>query len=177
MNVACPSCGEKGKLPKQLIGIRIKCKKCSTSFVVTSPEAPAQPSVEAAGPSDNEIVVDGLDDKAWSASTPAAAVKDGASGLATTTEHEPSASLFMASPLEAPVAREGVAAAKQYKVLTPKDKWFDNRFDLARLEEALNHFAKQGWVVRSMATPHITGFSGGAREELVVLLERDAPGG
>ena len=64
------------------------------------------------------------------------------------------------------------ARAKQYKVLTQKDRWFEGKFDLSRLEDALNHYALQGWVVRAMSTPHVVGFSGGPREEIVVLLER-----
>ena len=58
--------------------------------------------------------------------------------------------------------------AKEYKVLSQRDKWFGGRFDAERLEEALNFLAGQGWVVRSMAAGAITG----SREELVVLLER-----
>ena len=64
---------------------------------------------------------------------------------------------------------EGV---KEYKLLTPKDKVFDNKFDLARLEEVINAFALNGWTVRSMTTAQVTAFSGGMREELLVLLER-----
>ena len=61
---------------------------------------------------------------------------------------------------------------KEYKVLTSKDKIFDGKFDLARLEEALNHFAREGWVVKAMSTPQVKNFTGGMQEELVVLLER-----
>ena len=57
-------------------------------------------------------------------------------------------------------------------MLTQKDRWFEGKFELAKLEEALNHYARQGWSVRAMATPLVTGFSGGPREEIVVLLER-----
>ena len=64
---------------------------------------------------------------------------------------------------------EGV---KEYKLLTPKDKVFENKFDLTRLEEVINAFALNGWTVRSMTTAQVTAFSGGMREELLVLLER-----
>ena len=57
-------------------------------------------------------------------------------------------------------------------MLTQKDRFFEGKFELSRLETALNHYAAQGWVVRAMATPLVTGFSGGPREEIVVLLER-----
>ena len=53
--------------------------------------------------------------------------------------------------------------AHEYKVLTAKDKYFDGKFDLTRLEEALNHFGRQGWTSRSMSTPHVKGFTGSAR--------------
>ena len=42
--VACPSCGERGKIPPTLVGARIKCKKCGISFNV-APSA-ARPAVE-----------------------------------------------------------------------------------------------------------------------------------
>ena len=61
---------------------------------------------------------------------------------------------------------------REYKVLTQKDRWFDGKFDLSRLEAALNHYAGLGWTVRAMSTPHVMGFSGGPREEIVVLMER-----
>ena len=42
--VACPSCGERGKIPPTLVGSRIKCKKCGISFNV----APAAAKVPVA---------------------------------------------------------------------------------------------------------------------------------
>ncbi len=64
-----------------------------------------------------------------------------------------------------------VAVTKEYKVLTQKDKWFSGKFDPAQLEEALNAYADQGWIVKSATTASIPGF-GGNRDELVVILER-----
>ena len=61
---------------------------------------------------------------------------------------------------------------KEYKLLTQKDKWFEGKFDLPRLEEAINHYAHRGWKVRAMTTAQVAGFSGGVKEELVVLMER-----
>jgi hypothetical protein len=160
MNVTCPSCGEKGKIPKQLIGLRIKCKKCSASFLVSSPDAPAV-DLEAPGPHSDAIEVQGLHASAWTVAAPEAGDKGPA--------HEPEAAVFTAAPAEPPPAG---AAVKQYKLLTQKDKWFEGKFEVGRLEEALNHYARQGWVVRSMATPQILGYTGELREEIVVLLER-----
>jgi hypothetical protein len=36
-SATCPSCGEKGKIGSNLIGTRIKCKKCGNSFLVAAP--------------------------------------------------------------------------------------------------------------------------------------------
>ncbi len=76
---------------------------------------------------------------------------------------------FTASP---PSPAPAEVPHHQYKVLTQRDRFFEGKFDLGRLEEALNHYASQGWMVRAMSTPHVIGFSGGPREEIVVLLER-----
>ncbi len=64
---------------------------------------------------------------------------------------------------------------KEYKVLTQKDKWFSGKFSPERLGAALNSYAQQGWRVATAATADIPGiFLGiGARQELVIILERD----
>ena len=64
------------------------------------------------------------------------------------------------------------ASKKQYKVLTQKDKWFSGKFDPAKLEEALNAYAEQGWTVTGIATAKIPGLMASVREELIVILER-----
>jgi hypothetical protein len=169
--VTCPTCGEKGKIPSNLVGARIKCKMCHTSFLVTAPAtkaaapsgAPAGP-FDAAEPKRDGIHVEGLEDAAWSPTAAVAAEHD-AEHHDHEHDHDESASAFTASPAEA-------TGRKHYKILTPRDKYFDGKFDLTKLEEALNHLARDGWVVRSMATPLVQGFSGGPKEELVVLLER-----
>jgi Domain of unknown function (DUF4177) len=189
ISISCPSCGEKGNLPNQLLGKRIKCQKCGKSFLAgsSSLEAPAKPAVALVGgeaPSDNAIDVAGLDAWAWTA--PAAVAATSAATATTTAapssgfiqhhnehEHEPvheEASAAFNAPV--PAAAHADLPRREYKVLTQKDRWFEGKYELSRLEEALNHYAREGWVVRAMATPHVTGFSGGIREELVVLLER-----
>jgi hypothetical protein len=168
-SVSCPTCGEKGKIPARFIGIRIKCKKCGSGFLVEPPAPRATAATTVRDTSTmaehrpDGIEVEGLDDKVWSA----------------TDQHDPHhehhddpASSFSATSEPGAEPAFTPTAVKQYKILTPKDKWFDNKFDLVRLEEALNHFAKQGWVVRSMSTPQIAGFSGAVKEEFVILLER-----
>lgn len=61
---------------------------------------------------------------------------------------------------------------KEYLVLTMKDKWFSGKFDPAKLQEALNAYAQQGWVLKSCATADIPSF-GGPRQEFIAILERD----
>lgn len=68
---------------------------------------------------------------------------------------------------------KGFKLMKQYKVLTQKDKWFSGKFDPARLEEALNSYAEQGWRLVSCATADIPGF-GGSRQEFIAVLDRDS---
>ena len=64
------------------------------------------------------------------------------------------------------------ATTKEYKVLTQKDKWFSGKFDPAKLEEALNAYAEQGWVVKAATTAAITGLMSGNRDEMIIILER-----
>ena len=69
------------------------------------------------------------------------------------------------------MSQHSVPQTKEYKVLTQKDKWFSGKFDPAKLEEALNAYAEQGWAVKAATTASIPGF-GGNRDELIVILER-----
>ena len=126
--------------------------------------AAASTSSSVAAHTPEGIQVEGLDESTWSLSTEtgvtlqAEAKPDPGPG-----QHDSSAHVETPSaPME----------VRQYKLLTPKDKYFDGKFDLARLEEALNHFAKQGWTVKAMTLPHIKGYGGVTEETVVVLLER-----
>ncbi len=187
--VACPSCGERGKIPPTLVGARIKCKKCGISFIVAPavarapgaepaavaaatatatgaavasvPEAP-RPSAEAAN---GGIAVDGLDASAWEVPTYAQAevFKAEAGAEPAPHDHAEAAHAFEA---------HHSTPFKEYKVLWSRDKLFEGKFDVARLEEALNFLARQGWVVKAMSNPHLKDFGGGMKEEVVVLLER-----
>jgi hypothetical protein len=176
--VSCPSCGERGKIPSSLIGTRIKCRKCGLSFQVSPPTtkavgAAASPAAATAGPSAavevHGIEVEGLDAASWALPTEAAMVlktdSDRSADVPQAPEVPPPSSSFVpVGPIP--------AGTREYKLLTPRDKIFDGRFDLSRLEEALNHFARQGWVAKSMLAPHVKGFSGALEETIVVLLER-----
>ena len=184
ISISCPSCGEKGNLPNQLLGKRIKCQKCGKGFLAGSStaETPASAkavvgSVQAEAPAGDAIDIVGLDNWAWSAPALETTVAEPPSAFSPQQHHEPDhepmheeATAAFNAPTQATPSPN--VPRKEYKVLTSKDRWFEGKYELAKLEEALNHFARQGWVVRAMATPHVTGFSGGTREELVVLLER-----
>jgi hypothetical protein len=167
--VTCPSCGERGKIPPTLVGARIKCKKCSVSFLVSPPaakpaagQAPALSAavVEGAG----GIEVEGLDASSWTLSTE---VGDALKAEATA---DPDIRTEVSSAFVA--AGPSSAGSREYKVLTPKDKYFDGKFEVTRLEDALNHYGRQGWIVKAMSTPHVKGFSGINEEWIIVLLER-----
>jgi Domain of unknown function (DUF4177) len=166
-SVTCPSCGEKGKIGANLIGARIKCKKCGNSFLVAAPvaKAPATAGLAATQPAGapHGIEVEGLDASSWSLSTEPVAVSAVATVDSDSRADAPAA--FVAAGPESPRARE-------YKILTSRDKYFDGKFDLARLEEALNHFAKMGWAVKAVSTPHVKGFTGAMEETITVLMER-----
>jgi hypothetical protein len=166
--VKCPSCGERGKIAPTLIGARIKCKRCNVSFLVSPPAAKATAGPAAAFSSavvepPDGIAVEGLDASTWTLSTETGVALNAEATIEPDNQSATSAGFVAAGP-----SSEG----RQYKVLTPKDKYFDGKFDLSRLEEALNHFGRQGWTVKSMSTPHVKGFSGGLEETIVVLLER-----
>lgn len=60
----------------------------------------------------------------------------------------------------------------QYKVVTMKDRFFAGKFDPAKLEEMLNSYAGEGWKLKEATTASIPSF-GGAREEIVFILERE----
>jgi Domain of unknown function (DUF4177) len=173
--VACPACGERGKIPPTLVGARIKCKKCGISFNV-APSAAKAPAVEvaavaagqaaapASGTADGGIAVDGLEAAAWAVASDQPPDLLKAEAESVTSE-------------STDAAHHGFEAhdstgLKEYKVLWSRDKLFEGKFDVPRLEEALNHFARQGWVVKAMSTPHLKDFGGGMKEEIVILLER-----
>ena len=62
---------------------------------------------------------------------------------------------------------------KEYKILTQKDKWFSGKFDPQRLEQAINAYAQQGWVLKAAFSAEIPGVFSHSREEAIVILERE----
>ena len=162
--VKCPSCGERGKIGAALVGARIKCKQCGVSFQVAPPPAKATAGLttDFASPAalaPDGIEVEGLDASAWTLSTEV--------GVALK-------AVATAEPEQKPDHTAVLPAAGRPRIqgAHSRDKYFDGKFDLSRLEEALNHFGRQGWTVKSMATPHVKNFTGAMEETIVVLLER-----
>lgn len=66
---------------------------------------------------------------------------------------------------------------KEYKVVGMEDSWQNGgRFDKVSLENMINHYSLQGWRVREISASKTLGlFSSLARDELLVILERDMP--
>jgi Domain of unknown function (DUF4177) len=172
LTVTCPFCQEKGRIPDGFIGKRIKCGKCGNRFQVTPPVPKgaglAAEKAEIFAPTVQRqvhegIEVEGLEATSWTSEVQSAAATKGEP------DQEPGGApqgVFTESQADQSTD------VKEYKLLTQKDKWFEGKFDLARLEEAINHYAHKGWKVRAMTTAQVAGFSGGIKEELVVLLER-----
>jgi len=123
----------------------------------------SEATAQASGTADGGIAVDGLEASAWAVSSdqpPDLLKAEADAGLSESAE--------ATHAFEAPNS----TGFKEYKVLWSRDKLFEGKFDVARLEEALNYFARQGWVVKAMSTPHLKDFGGGTKEEVVILLER-----
>jgi hypothetical protein len=180
LHIACPSCGERGKIPAGLVGARIKCKKCGGAFQVVAPAkaaavgAAASSSAASASASSKDyegIAVEGLDAAAWSL-----APDQTSHVLPAVPHHDPpppsSTSMPTTAAAEHPPDGEAPTSAREYKLLTSKDRIFEGKFDLTRLEDAINHYARLGWVAKSMCLPHVKNFQGNMQEEVVVLLER-----
>jgi Domain of unknown function (DUF4177) len=167
--VTCPSCGERGKIGASFIGSRLKCKKCGLSFMVSAPVAKQTAGPAAAVPAGaidtpSGIEVEGLDASSWSLSTEVGVALK-AEATAEPDQPAEAGSAFIAT-------ETSPGSAREYKLLTSRDKYFEGKFDLPRLEEALNHYGRKGWSVKAMSTPHLKGFSGALEETIVVLLER-----
>jgi hypothetical protein len=116
------------------------------------------------------IEVEGMDASSWALPTETAVTLK-----ATEAGHAPAAAGHEALPSLSPSSAP-VDGGREYKLLTSRDKVFEGKFDLGRLEEAVNLYARQGWVAKTMVTPHLKGFTGALEEVIVVLLERHKEG-
>ncbi|HEX7023124.1 MAG TPA: DUF4177 domain-containing protein [Trueperaceae bacterium] len=63
----------------------------------------------------------------------------------------------------------------EYKVLTQKDRWFGGKFEPAKIEEALNAYAQEGWRLAEAVTASFPAMFSSNREELIFILERERP--
>lgn len=61
---------------------------------------------------------------------------------------------------------------KEYKILTQKDRFLSGKFDPEKLEAAINAYAEQGWSVTAATSASFPSLTG-AREEMIVILERE----
>ena len=124
--VTCPTCGERGKIPSNLIGARIKCRKCGVSFLV-SPPAPAKAAGAATPAVDGDrrpsaaveaqgIEVEGFDASSWSRAqrTWAMASKSPKRHATPTSGRTEASSAFVAAHHRHPPGRA------EYKILTSK---------------------------------------------------------
>ena len=114
--VKCPSCGERGKIPPTLVGARIKCKRCSVSFLVSPPAAkatagPAAGLSAAVVETPDGIAVEGLDASTWTLSTETGVALNAEATVEP--DNQPAASAGFVAAGTSPEAHE-------YKVLTPK---------------------------------------------------------
>lgn len=197
ISFVCPECSEAVKAPDNAIGKRGRCPKCRRSIEI-SLEMPIAigdsiPTDVEDGDGDTYSPDFSLPD--WTPPTlPASGTHEKTDDTEENMQPERVAPSVEFAGYDSPGRNEEVVAclseirdllltqcqprhsastesATEYKVLTQKDKWFSGKFDPAKLEEALNAYAEQGWRVRSATTATIPGF-GNNREELVVLLER-----
>ena len=165
--VKCPSCGERGKIGPALVGTRIKCKQCGVSFQVSPPPVKATAGLmsDFASPRasvPDGIEVEGLDASAWTLSTEVGV----ALKAVATAEPDAQAGASIRLRLE-----RSVAGGPPIQGAHLQGQVLRRQVRPARLEEALNHFGRQGWAVKSMSTPHVKGFTGVMEETIVVLLE------
>ncbi len=61
--------------------------------------------------------------------------------------------------------------SRQYRVLSQKDQGFAGKFNAGKLEEILNAYARQGWVLKIAVTMNLPSH-GGHHDEMIVILER-----
>jgi len=64
---------------------------------------------------------------------------------------------------------------KEYKIIGQEDEWLNGgRFDKVSMENMLNSYARQGWIVKEISSSKTYGiFFGTPRDEMLIVLERD----
>jgi hypothetical protein len=172
ITVRC-SCGKQSNLPESFLGKRVRCNFCGALSIVDVQEAPEEHPELDWETHVAESLLSGPDPSSGAATgvLEAEPAVEAAPTFDEVTAVEAEVAADPESEAEAAPTFTRVEGAKEYKVLTQRDKWFGGKFDPERFEAALNFFAGHGWVVRSMVSGNVAGFSGN-REEVLVLLER-----
>ena len=62
---------------------------------------------------------------------------------------------------------------KQYKVISTREGWITSEFNTSKIEAILNQYAIQGWVFKSCVNVYVPTLFNGAREEIIIILEKD----
>jgi Domain of unknown function (DUF4177) len=57
---------------------------------------------------------------------------------------------------------------QEYKVMTQQDRFFSGKFDIGKLEAAMNSYASEGWEFKGVATPVF----GAPSKEIILIFER-----
>lgn len=63
---------------------------------------------------------------------------------------------------------------KVYKVLTPRDKWFEGNYAPDKLEAAINFYAAKGWHVISVVSTGMPAAPGSPQPEIMVVMGRNS---
>ena len=154
IEVTCSQCGKTLKAKDEHVGLKAKCSQCGAIVDIRLP-IPAHSAVA------EQISIKDLRQ---------ALEEDrvGNDREATLTDVWKVLNTISSSLSKVPT---GGIPQREYKVITQKDKWFSGKFDPEKVEGALNSYAKQGWVLRGVATASVPGF-GGQRDEIVIIMER-----
>ena len=156
------TCGRPLRASADYVGKKTKCPGCGQILIIPSED----PKMAAAAPApavvDDPFVVN-LDSPATDMMRSDQLDSGGSSGagIKLDTGYE--------NVLSSEIARTE-DGSKQYHVLGQKDLGF-TKFNAAKLEEALNAYARQGWLLNTAVVINIAGH-GGNHDELVVILER-----
>jgi hypothetical protein len=164
IEVRC-QCGRSLKAKDEHAGMRAKCPACAATIVVpkASPDPPEMPDEFSLADLESGIDEDPAEEEP----------EDPA-------EEEPETTLTDVLNVLNTIASAIGSSSKnssngnqhcEYKVITQKDKWFSGKFDPEKVEGVLNSYAKQGWIMKGVATASVPGF-GGQRDEIVIIMER-----
>src|SRR5271156_2905733 len=137
IEVGC-QCGRSLKAKDEHAGLKAKCPGCGA--ILDIPKARPDPP-----PSPGEVGIDdlreGLEED-----------RLGVQREATLTDVWKVLSTIASSIGSSSGSPSGSSQQREYKVITQKDKWFSGKFDPEKVEGVLNSYAKQGWVLKGVAT-------------------------